>query len=1038
MAVAYYFFQKDNKDERSVNKALRAVIWQLTQRDAVYQKSRQLIVQFSTKTEVTIFIILDGIDEAKAETGDPLIQILREVSLFAAEKRPLSLRLLITGRLMSFLEINKTPNIAMSTIQLGTRNKEDILKFVELRLDTMEIFKKSDQPDIQELKERIRTELTHGAQGDFFKLNYMLTEISKKRRRKEIEEALEHADEDRQATIAREIERLRQTLGDEDIEDLNELLTWVIVREKYSALLEVSEYQTLTVTSQSIIEYFRAKAQQAAEDKATHTALHESEIAIVKRFLRNVCDDELFNKFGFEEFFQEKLSHRNTSIHADLDNMDLHILLSLLKAIYGELRSEVFTLIEYTCYWLPDHFREVDLALTPPGPQSTIGSQLIKLFTEEEYVDRWWTQDRMWMRTGWVYNDEYCSIVLGWFKDSAVVKGLTVEQREWVNGLNSSSRPDDDLLKPIAKIMAKRWLQVCGLWFVEDIYWWLLGYVTKVKERTGEGERVTSDVSPTLEQILEVEKWAMKELGVTEQDSLWTVQMAITFRHYGFYEQAIERSTISKNLDSSSNWRAPFCLAQTHALQGRYKMALETLEEVIAMFRKNGDIMEEWCAAFYSDILYYLREWNVELQEYEAANAHNPDSYEPILRIILILEAQEKYGEIIESGRAAGQLEAVKETYQVAIEAAKSSETRLTTLTALRYWYPLFLYYDYPSHNAHEEAVTVWEQNIASIPRISNELISNVRWSTVAKLATSYLQEAREAGLDTPIADTYRSKLIYLSTSSSAGAGDEYFSHIDAQLILARFHSIMGYEQKAIEAIRSHIKLALDILDDNDESSDWQGFKILYICLSHIEDDVNALAAWSLLGPTIDREATSDCQEIGEETFSEAGGSESEAAAAEEDESSEILSQTDAGDEEEGEDGQSANGSETSPSPSENGYGGGLDGHLSFIWDGGCGHEWSYADDVYPCKDCIDVQFDTACYEKLKAGTLGQKLCNKNHDFLHVPRWDFEEAASVPESHVRVGGETITIPDWLSTIRKKYGFDQWLANHRLPSYSVAD
>ncbi|EFW13917.1 conserved hypothetical protein [Coccidioides posadasii str. Silveira] len=956
MAVAYYFFQKDNKDERSVNKALRAVIWQLTQRDAVYQKSvagacdkpeefgntlelwRQLIVQFSTKIEVTIFIILDGIDEAKAETGDPLIQILREVSLFAAEKRPLSLRLLITGRPMSFLEINKTPNIAMSTIQLGTRNTEDILKFVELRLDTMEIFKKSDQPDIQELKERIRTELTHGAQGDFFKLNYMLTEISKKRRRKEIEEVLEHADEDRQATIAREIERLRQALGDEDIEDLNEVLIWVIGAMKYSALLEVSEYQTLAVTSQSIIEYFRAKAQQAAEDKATHTALHESEIAIVKRFLRNFCDDELFNKFGFEEFFQEKLSHRNTSIHADLDNMDLHILLSLLKAICGELRSEVFTLIEAPLALNLLNYSRRKNMLTGGGRKTACGCGL----------------------------------------------GLTVEQREWVNGLNSSSRPNDDLLKPIAKIMAKRWLQVCGLWFVEDIYWWLLGCVTKVKERTGEGERVTSDVSPTLEQILEVEKWAMKELGVTEQDSLWTVRMAITFRHYGFYQQAIERSTISKNLDSSSNWRAPFCLAQTHALQGRYKMALETLEEVIAMFRKNGDIMEEWCAAFYSDILYYLREWNVELQEYEAANAHNPDSYEPILRIILILEAQEKYGEIIEysklyhetitkAGRAAGQLEAVKETYQVAIEAAKSGETRLTTLTALRYWYPLFLYYDYPHHNAHEEAITIWEQNIASIPRISNELISNVRWSTVAKLATSYIQEAREA--------------------------------------------------EGNKAIRSHIKLALDILDDNDESNDWQEFKRLCICLSHIENDVNTLAAWSLLGPTIDREATSDCQEIGEETFSEAGGSESEAAAAEEDESSEVLSQTDAGDEEEGEDGQSANVSETSPSPSENGYGGGLDGHLAFICDGGCGHEWSYADDVYPCKDFIDVQFDTACYEKLTAGTLGQKVCNKNHDILHVPRWGFEEAASVPGSHVRVGGETITIPDWLSTIRKKYGFD---------------
>ncbi|WEW55846.1 hypothetical protein PRK78_001279 [Emydomyces testavorans] len=1132
VSVAYYFFQKDNKDEKSVNKALRAIIWQLTQHDAVYQKSvagacdkpeefgntlelwKQLVVQFSAKTEATVFVVLDGIDEAETETGHPLIQILRDVSLFAAEKRPLSLRLLISGRPRSFLEINKTPNIAMSTIQLGTCNKEDILKYVEIRLETMEIFKKSDQSDIQELKERVRTELTDGARGDFFKLNYMLTEISKKRRRKEVEEVLEHADEDRQATIGREIERLRQTLGYEDIQDLNELLTWVIgakqwpllttlegalfvkngenslmpleeqVREKYSALLEVSEYQTLTITSDSIIEHFRMKAQQEAVEEATHTALHESEVAIIKRFLRNVCDEELFNKFGFEEFFQRKLSHKSTSIHVDLENMHAHILLSSLKAICGEKRSEVTQLLEYSFYWLPDHLNEVDLALTPPGPKSTIGSQLIKLFLEEKYVDRWWTEERMWMRTWWVYDDDYSNIVLEWFKDSAVVKGLTEEQRKWVHGLTSSSSPDDDLLKPIAKIMAKRWLQTCGLWFVKDIYWWLLGYITKIQKRIGEGERVTGDVQPTLEQILDVEKWAMKELDVTEQDSLWAVQMAITLRHYGFYEQAIERSTISKNLEAS-NWRAQFCLAQTHALQGEYKPALEVLAEVIEMFRKDEKLMEQWCSVFYEDILYYLGEWNVELHEYEAAmeafreiQAHDPDSYEPVLRIILILEAKEAYVEIIErlqsmgnevneegltrlvamahqyadsrlyhqtitkAGRAAHKLETIKETYQIAVEAAKSSESRLTALTALRYWYALSLYYDYPDHDAHEEAIAVWEQNVASIPRISNQTISNVRWSTVAKLASVYLQEAKEAGFNTNVAETYRNKLIFLSSSNRAASDDDYYLHIDAKLMLARFYHLMGDKQKAIETLRGHIKLALDILDDDDETNDWQGFKRLSVCLSHVDDDVNALAAWSLLGPILDNPQDDSDEDEDEEVASESEKSELGAPNGNvEEKDKETSSQTHAGededdDEEEEETSEHVDGdalasalheaSANKPSPSNtslNRDSSGLQGHLHFVCDGACGREWFYADDTYACKDCLDVQFGSECYEKLKAGTLEQKVCSKDHSFLYVPRWDSEAAEKVPEGHVRVGDDVIPIQSWLVKIRKEYGFD---------------
>lgn len=585
------------------------------------------------------------------------------------------------------------------------------------------------------------------------------------------------------------------------------------------------------------------------------------------------------------------------------------------------------------------------------------------------------------------------------------------------------------------------------------------------------GERVTDDTQPSLEQILEVEKWAMKELDMPEQDSMWAVQMAITFRHYGYYEQAIERSTISKNLDAS-NWRAPFCLAQTHALQGEFKPALEVLGEVIDMFRKDEALLDEWRAVFYDDILYRFAEWNVELHEYEVAREayteiykEDPDNYQPMVRIILILEAQEEYGQILDllqlmgtetdaegltrvvamihqyadskmyhdtitkAGRAVCQLNTIKETYQIAVEAAKSSDSRLTSLTALRFWYALSLYYDYSDHDVHEEAIALWEQNIATIPRISNSTISNVRWSTIAKLASVYLQEAREVGFDTPAAEAYRSKLVFLSSSNSVGTDDGYLLYVDSKLILARFYLLMGDKQKATETIKGHIKLALDILSDDDDENDWQGFKRLCLCLNHIDDDVNALAAWSLLGPIVEEDDGSTASE-GEENGSEAEGEEdaqedtgsvdgdsvqSEGTAEAED-SDEDESESDDGTRNDAD----AHQQKTGESATDD-HAGTL-GHLSFSCDGSCGHDWRYADDLHVCKDCLDVQFDSKCYEKLKAGELEQKVCNKNHSFLHVPPWDSEAAAAVPEGHVRVGEEVVPIPDWIERIRKQYGF----------------
>ncbi|PGH12190.1 hypothetical protein AJ80_06810 [Polytolypa hystricis UAMH7299] len=1155
ISIAYYFFQKDNKDENSVNKALRAIIWQLIQHDAVYQKYvaaacdkpeefgdtlelwKQLVVNLSSKVESTFFIVLDGIDEAETEIGQPLVQMLRDVAVMSQEKRALSLNLFITGRPKAFLEINDM-DITLSKIPLGSRNQDDILKFINDRMDNMEIFKRSDQSDIQELKTKILDTLTEGAQGDFFKLNYMLTEISTKRRRKEIEEVLEHAGEDRQDTIAREIDRLNKSLGLEDIRDLNELLSWEIgskewpklplleavllvkngesslvplqdqIRDKYSSLFEISDDSIVTLRSDSIGEYFRKRA-EAAEDPTTGatTALHESEVAIVRRFLRSVCDEELFAKFGFEEFFKRKLERKGALIDVEMDSLNILILKSCLTAICGEETPEMAALLEYAFYWLPEHLDEVDLALTPPEPKTYVGSLLIKLFLEDEYIGRWWTVERMWMRSWWIYSDDYTNFVMKWFKDSAVSKGLPDSQKEWVNGLTSNARPDDDLFRPWAKFMAKRWLRTEQEWWaLRDTYWGLLGFVTTIKSRKDGSERVTDD-SPaiTLEQIEEIEKWAMSELPDEQHDSLWLVNLAKTFKTFRHFDRAIEKCIEARDLDPSY-WRATYELSQVYAWQGNNDKAIEEVTKVIQTFRDDKSLIEKWNDVFY-DMIIDLASFNYQVKNYDAAMATfkevydlNPDKYLPVFQIVNLLHDQKKYSDIIEflqsmrmevnseglprlvamshdfafsrnfhdmireAGQQTNQIELIKDTYVSAVEAAKVAEGKTSTLAAIRFRYALFLYHDYDTEESHMEAMNLWEQNLALPPRNNDWRFTNAMTDTVQTLAQIYLQKAKDAGLDTPTAQDYLRKLVYL-VCDRVDPDDEQANY-NTNLILARFYHLLGDKEQARKSVRRDIKTGIDLLSDDDLSNDIDAYRQLAAALMRVGDDVNALAAWSLVGPTEEEEEEQNEEQPDEEDKADdnATGTQAETGNTSVDGDVEDEEIAENGAEPGGEDAHTADGAteETGSAPKQGVETDGasndttdpdtedaqtpptdpasdadesaaaedesLDppppkqGPLSAYCDGQCGRVWNYADDMYFCLDCVDVQFEKGCLDKFKDGTLELKVCHKSHDFFYIPPWDEEVMEKVPKGHVLVEGEPVPIKEWVNSIAKDWGF----------------
>ncbi|KAL1955798.1 hypothetical protein VTO42DRAFT_8118 [Malbranchea cinnamomea] len=160
----------------------------------------------------------------------------------------------------------------------------------------------------------------------------------------------------------------------------------------------------------------------------------------------------------------------------------------------------------------------------------------------------------------------------------------------------------------------------------------------------------------------------------------------------------------------------------------------------------------------------------------------------------------------------------------------------------------------------------------------------------------------------------------------------------------------------------------------------------------YADDDTNALAAWSLLGPYPEKKIAEHSDEHNDDDNNENNASQPSSAGETDD--SDIS---------------------TSDSEIRLRY-----GPISNICDGKCGREWSYADEIYACKDCIDVQFDNECLELLKAGTLNKRVCNKSHDFLYVPAWVDELAAQVPKGSVRVGEEIITVEDWLAGIKQRW------------------
>ena len=184
---------------------------------------------------------------------------------------------------------------------------------------------------------------------------------------------------------------------------------------------------------------------------------------------------------------------------------------------------------------------------------------------------------------------------------------------------------------------------------------------------------------------------------------------------------------------------------------------------------------------------------------------------------------------------------------------------------------------------------------------------------------------------------------------------------------LAAVYSRSGDQDKSHALLMDEMKAGFALLWDGDSDNDDDGYKKIAYVLTHIGDDLDAISAWSLIGPPERLKVTESTPLTNDDEVKSIDGA--------------IFSGT-----------ESLTGDHKQERP------------FYFYCDGRCSKTLSWSDGLWFCKICDDVQFNDECLEKLRKGTLPRLVCSSDHEWFYVPPWT-DEYRATGKDRVRMGGE---------------------------------
>ena len=507
---AYHYLELDE----SLDSALRAMSIQLARADLIYRKNLyenlrshgetetlptsinslfELLFMVSS-TNVPIFLLLDDI-----HVMNDLRTLLNLLDFLNSKRaRNPAVKLLLSSR-SNEANDNQLSMHIQCQVDIGRENK-DILKFSQLEIEKLPFLQ---GPSITKLDLRKEILDTLSQEQSFSGVILVLNEIRGTTLPTTIRKVL--ADAKAKTSIEGGIKRMikrASALPEEDVRDLCALLEWVMclnvsayrfkarqslvhvsslsfllqsrysdqslkpledrLNDEFRGFFNINGGFEVSLAFKGIEEYFEeSTANQDQGDTQTEMLTMRAEIEIVRRLLKNMCDQEMYSRLGFDAFFDGKLQEP-VKIYVDTDKMFAKVVLDMLKlcipAPLEDMAWQHVSIIESEAiYWWLVLLGQADLSLLDQNLKYRLGKALVPMLCNDADILRWqWSV----FSSQWVFaNVDVADMLVAWLQDSAIRNFVTREQKAWIQQvLVSPQTSNREVLLPILRIKSRQWL----------------------------------------------------------------------------------------------------------------------------------------------------------------------------------------------------------------------------------------------------------------------------------------------------------------------------------------------------------------------------------------------------------------------------------------------------------------------------------------------------------------------------------------------------------------------------------------------------
>ncbi|KAF5558688.1 Nacht tpr domain-containing protein [Fusarium phyllophilum] len=879
---------------------------------------------------------------------------------------------------------------------------------------------------------------------------------------------------------------------------------------KYSRLFEV-DGQVITVRRDLLSLVIKDPKQLRSVDDDTPRitatiTITKGDITTVQNFLWTLFQKSVVEKFEFEPLAGQVTQTRGEIRVNDYD-AHLAIVMQAISFLIKKPDDRTENLGRYIVWNLPKHLKELKNPerdhKVDNAAKKDIGSMLFDILGQGTIIRRHW---KHFVDVPLFGDTAQISTLLAWLQDPDVTGHFGIYQMDWLDKVISSPSPQRALLFSIAREVGHRWLKSrehdpC------EAYRSLIQYLSL---EVSEGESNASDESlvilSTDEETLlldKAERWCKCILRVTEEQSLWYERVGETARKVDEFDYAIAMFFKATKMPGVS-WTCYKGLAQSYYQAGKLKDACASQKKALETLSDAKELYPDETWALDMD----LGKWYFELKEPDQATVYYEkalearqadETYYRVLEANLTSQSNDRTLDLVESmshqtstddgisrlGSALLLMATEEDTYEryftsllsltaardgmlgmvlkamdEAIQLAADREL-LFERSALRLYKGLAIYYY--GHEADENrltsAVRLWEECHSDARKVIEETGTYVQWKwmwlggqVISGIVRHYFKEATAANTE---ASAF-GKLGEITIGYRISYDDNRVS--PAESYMGAYEVLQGNLTAARAHFRKNMLTAHEMLSDDTEENDADAFFVLFQCLLHTGDDVNALIAFELTGPiekTVemrlgdirgeDKVAATELLEFVKEKFSSSDSAptrymvvldELQRRMNPEDDKDEKTATTESyqriysllvakrpasGD-----------GDDPNQLPYEITYSD-IVINWRYFCNGNCGGAWDFETDINICKYCWDTPFCQNCLPLLQQGTSKMLACDAGHKWLHVPRWNLRESTGLRDGTVmmggeivdgrHVGGQRVKIKEWLSTIWKEWDIE---------------